>query len=354
MTEPRCVRVELPAGGYDILIGDGLLATAGSRLAALCKGRLAVVSDETVWALHGAALATALDAAGLGWAPILLPPGEGSKTLASLEQLLGRFAAAGLDRQGLVAAFGGGVVGDLAGFAAASWMRGVDYVQLPTTLLAQVDSSVGGKTGVNLAAGKNLAGAFHQPRLVLADTALLSTLPPREQHCGMAEMIKYGALFSEELFVQLAGPRLARPMAALVEACCAWKAEMVRADEKEAGRRMLLNFGHSFGHAIEKLGAYTRHNHGEAVAMGMVLAARFGQRTGFTRQGCASRLEQALAARGLPTACPYGPAELFEAMGLDKKSRDGGLNLILLRDIGQGQVQWQPMETIKTILTEVA
>lgn len=346
-------QVALPQNSYEIWIGRGLPDAMAAWITGLGYRQLALVCDETVWTLHGDKMLRALTQAAVDFTLIPVPPGEESKSLQGLEEIYRRFAEMNLDRHGLVMAFGGGVVGDLAGFAAATWMRGVDYIQVPTTLLAQVDSSVGGKTAVNLPAGKNLVGAFYQPRLVVADTLMLETLPPRELRCGMAEMIKYGAIFFQKLFEDLSVSIDIGGLPPLIKACCELKSRTVQADERDTGQRMLLNFGHSFGHAVEKLGGYARHNHGEAVAIGMVIAAKFGELSGFTRPGCSTQLRDTLATQGLPTECPYPARQLFEAMALDKKGRDGGLELILLRDIGHAEIAWHPMAQIQTLLMEV-
>lgn len=347
------VPINLPQNSYEIFIGNGLIPMAVKYIADHAYREVVVVSDEHVWKLYGNTLEKELKIAEIPFTPIVTLPGENSKCLATLEDLYQQFANAKLDRNGLVIAFGGGVTGDLAGFAAATWMRGVDYIQLPTTLLAQIDSSVGGKTAINLKAGKNLAGAFHQPRLVIADTDFLQTLPPREMQCGLAEMIKYGAIFSDDLLNALAAPPDMHKLPELIGICCRMKGRVVEADERDSGQRMLLNFGHSFGHAIEKLGDYTLHNHGEAVAMGMVLAAGFGEKSGFSKKGCRNYLEKILAGQNLDIHCPYSASQLLNAMTLDKKGRKGGMDLILLRDIGQAEIVWHPMEQIEQILLEV-
>lgn len=346
-------QVTLPQNSYEIWIGHGLLGTIPAWITEQGYRQLALVCDKTVWALHGEKMRQALSQTSADFTLIPVPPGEDSKSIQGLGQLYGRFAEINLDRHGLVVAFGGGVIGDLAGFAAATWMRGVDYIQVPTTLLAQVDSSVGGKTAVNLPAGKNLVGAFYQPRLVVADTAMLDTLPKRELCCGLAEMIKYGAIFSRQLFEALSVPLDIGQLPPHIKTCCELKSQTVQADERDTGQRMLLNFGHSFGHAIEKLGGYFRHNHGEAVAIGMLIATKFGEQSGFTKAGCSTRLHEVLAAQGLPTECPYPAGQLFEAMTLDKKGRSGGLDLILLRDIGKAEIVWHPTAQIQSLLAEV-
>lgn len=350
----KTLTVALPHDPYDILIGPGALAEAGPRVAALAGSGVMVVSDETVWNLHGPALRQALAGAGVPFDTVVVPAGEASKSLACLHRLYESFAGAGLARDGLVLAFGGGVVGDLAGYAAATWMRGVRYVQIPTTLLAQVDSSVGGKTAVDLPSGKNLVGAFHQPRLVLADTALLDTLPPRELACGMGEVVKYGAIADAAFFARLAGPDTAPSMEEIVHTCCAIKAGIVARDERDNGERKLLNFGHTLGHAVETLGGYARFGHGQAVAVGMVLAARMGEKLGFTPAGCADALCQTLARWDLPTESPYPPEALMPHVTLDKKRRGDGVDMVMLRDIGQAEVVCLALADVEKLLREVA
>jgi 3-dehydroquinate synthase len=280
MTGHERLRVELGPRGYDILVGDGLLATAGQWIAPIAQGqRLFVVTDETVAAAHLATLERALDDAGIAYEALVLPPGEQTKGFAHLESLTSRLLTLKVERRSLLAAFGGGVIGDLTGFAASILLRGIDFVQIPTTLLAQVDSSVGGKTGIDTAQGKNLIGSFHQPRLVLADTEVLSTLGRRELLAGYAEIVKYGLINDVAFFDWLEthgtgvieGDPAARRHA--IVTCCAAKAAIVAADERESGARQLLNLGHTFAHALEaELGYDDRLLHGEAVAIGLVMA----------------------------------------------------------------------------------
>jgi 3-dehydroquinate synthase len=336
-------RVALKEKSYDICMGDGLLADFGvllrERLGAPCAGGMALVTDDNVWARFASPMTASLARAGLDFKAIVLKPGEENKSLAGLGRLYDAFAEMRLRRDGLVLAFGGGVIGDLAGFAAATWMRGVRLAQMPTTLLAQVDSSVGGKTAVNTDAGKNLAGAFHQPALVLTDTALLAALPAREFRCGMAEAIKCGAIRSARLFESLKAVPDASALPGVVGECCDIKADIVERDEFDTGERMLLNFGHSFGHAIEKLGDFRAHTHGEAVAMGMALAAETGERLGLTARGSAAALREVLAAQGLEADCPYAPAELRARMESDKKNGAGVFRLVLLASPGEAFVR---------------
>jgi 3-dehydroquinate synthase len=238
----------------------------------------------------------------------------------------------------------------MAGFAAATWMRGVRYVQIPTTLLAQVDSSVGGKTAVNLPQGKNLVGVFYQPKLVIADTATLETLPARETGCGMAEVIKYGAIGSRSLFYKVMKREGALDMAEIVGECCRIKGEIVEGDEFDSGRRMLLNFGHTLGHAIEKISGFGRYNHGEAVAFGMTMAAGIGERAGVTPPGTSDEIRRALSAWGLEADYPQDPEPLIPLLSADKKSVYDGVRMVLLRSIGDAFVKDMAFSEIETLL----
>jgi 3-dehydroquinate synthase len=344
----QIVHVPLGDRAYDIVVGRGALAASASRLAGLGARAAAVVTDDHVARLHGDALEALLGEAGLRAERIVVPAGEGSKSFAELERVANAMLEARIERGDLVVALGGGVVGDLAGFAAAILRRGVRLVQVPTSLLAQVDSSVGGKTGINAPAGKNLLGAFHQPALVVADTALLDTLPVRELRAGYAEVVKYGLIDDPDFFawceqhgafVLAGGPE--RDHAVAVS--CRAKAAMVVEDEREEGRRALLNLGHTFAHALERIVAYDgkRLVHGEAVAIGLVLAFRFSAFLGHCPEGDAERVRRHLAGAGLPTSLaevPGGfgsPEAILDAMAQDKKVKAGRLTFILARGIGQ-------------------
>ena len=345
---------------YAIDIGPGLLAD-GARLAAHARGRHALLlSDSHVAPLYVDTVADALRRArpDLRLAVHVMPAGESHKTLASFGAVIDALAALGATRDATVYALGGGVVGDLGGFAAACWMRGVDCVQLPTTLLAMVDSSVGGKTAVDIAQGKNLVGAFHPPRAVFADTATLRSLPPREIRAGLAEVIKYGAIRDPRFFQWLETERAALlagdadALGLAIAASCEHKAEIVERDPLERGERALLNLGHTFGHAIETEQGYgSPHNdnlnHGEAVAVGMVLAARLSASLGMADTADTDRLVELLKAYGLPTAIPAGlvPEALLARMRLDKKNLAGRLRLVLWRGIGQAEVVPEVDET---------
>jgi 3-dehydroquinate synthase len=345
--DPTVVNVALGARAYDIAIGRGQIATLGTRIAALRPGcKVAIVTDETVARHHLAAAETALKAAGIATSAVAVPPGEASKSFHILERVCDALLAAKIERGDLVVALGGGVVGDLGGFAAAILRRGIDYVQVPTSLLAQVDSSVGGKTAINVSHGKNLIGAFYQPILVVADTAMLDTLPEREFRAGYAEVVKYGLLGDTAFYSWLeanwrdlfaGGP--AREHAIAVS--CRAKAAIVARDERETGDRMLLNLGHTFGHAFEAAAGFSdRLLHGEAIGLGMALAFEFSARRGLIPQAEADRVIAHLAATGLPThvnAVPGGwPGvdAMMELISQDKKVKRGRLTFILVRGIG--------------------
>jgi 3-dehydroquinate synthase len=352
MSERETLTVALGARSYDIVIGPGLIAQAGALAAPFApRRRAAVVTDETVAALHGARLRDGLQAGGVAAEMLALPPGEATKSMASLERVVSWLLDLKMGRDDLVIAFGGGVIGDLAGFAAAVTKRGLDFVQIPTTLLAQVDSSVGGKTGVNAPQGKNLIGAFHQPRLVLADTDALDTLSEREFLAGYGEVVKYGLLGDAAFFGWLerhaaamaAGDRAARIRA--IRRSCEMKAEIVARDEFETGDRALLNLGHTFGHALETATGYgARLLHGEAVAVGMALAFETSMRLGLCPQEAPSRVRAHFRALGLRATLadidgPLPEADaLMALMANDKKARDGRIAFVLVDDIGRARV----------------
>lgn len=352
MSEERIVRVDLGARGYDVVIGSGLLGDAGRRIAPFAPGkRVAIVVDETVAALHLPVLQAGLRHADIESHAIVLPPGEGQKSFLGLELLTERLLGMGLERRDLVIAFGGGVIGDLAGLTAGLLKRGIDFVQIPTTLLAQVDSSVGGKTAINAAAGKNLVGLFHQPRLVLADQDVLATLPARERRAGYAEIVKVGLINDASFFgwCEAHGPAVvsgaedvtAHAIAVAVEA----KARIVAADEREGGVRALLNLGHTFAHAIEaEAGMDGAVLHGEAVGCGLGLAFAFSHALGFCNAATVERVTAHLRATGFETdlgklpGAPFTAERLVDAMMHDKKNEGGALTFILARGIGQAFV----------------
>jgi len=358
------IKVGLGTRSYDIHVGHGLLEKAGAFLKPLARGPLPVVTDLTVGEIHLAVFLESCGRAGLDAHPVVMPPGEASKSFAGLEELSSELLDTGVDRGGLVVALGGGVIGDLTGFAAGILKRGVAFAQIPTTLLAQVDSSVGGKTAINARQGKNLLGLFHQPRIVIADTALLSTLPRRELLAGYAEVVKYGALGDAAFFSWLEGngsKALAGDRSALIHMVahsCRMKAAIVTRDEREAGERALLNLGHTFGHALEAATGFSaRLIHGEGVAIGMALAFHLSERLGLCPKGDADRLVRHLKAVGLPSAiadiAPPRPAAnaLLTAMGHDKKVKNGKLNFILVRGLGHAFVTSDvPLEAVKDVL----
>jgi len=339
MSDAQTITVELGERSYPIVIGRGLLG-GGYDLSRHLAGRdCLAVSNTTVAPLFLEKLTASLPGCPIAWH--VLPDGEAHKTMPSVNAVLDELVRAGANRDTTVIALGGGVVGDIAGFAAACYMRGVAFIQVPTTLLAQVDSSVGGKTGVNHPGGKNLIGAFHQPRLVLIDTDTLGSLPDRELHAGLAEVIKHGVIADAEFFGWLEDNMLAllaREPAALAHAIrrsCEIKAVVVAEDEREAGRRAILNFGHTFGHAIEQCLGYGEWLHGEAVAAGMVMAAEFGGLDGAEL----GRLRKLIAAAGLPTRPPKtGAAALRDAMNLDKKVQQKQLRFVLVERLGNATV----------------
>jgi 3-dehydroquinate synthase len=348
----KTVPVSLGSRSYNVLIGPGLLQETGRLIAMrIGKGKCGIVTDENVARHHLATLEASLKAENRFAGSIVLPPGESTKCFAQLTKLSEGLLEMGLERGDFVVAFGGGVIGDLAGFAAGILRRGIRFVQIPTSLLAQVDSSVGGKTGINTPQGKNLIGVFHQPSLVIADTEVLATLPEREMRAGYAEVAKYGLLGDAAFFDWLesqwkgvfgnSGPDLSRAIETSVKA----KADIVARDEFETGDRALLNLGHTFGHALEAWTGYSsRLLHGEGVSIGMAQAFRFSESEGLCPPGTAARVAAHLSAVGLPTRLADIPGEkadadtLLRLMGQDKKVRDGKLTFILVRDIGQAFV----------------
>lgn len=331
----RTVRVNA-ARPYEVRVERGLLARAGRELLAALGGpcAVAVLTDDTVNAIYGAALQASLERCGFRVARYAIPHGEANKTLDTWAGMLRFLADSRLTRTDCVVALGGGVAGDMAGFAAASYLRGVALAQIPTTLLAMVDSSVGGKTGVNLPAGKNLAGAFWQPRVVLCDPDTLATLPEDTLADGVAEALKYGMLGDIGLFELLAGQDWRSETERVIGTCVAAKARLVEADERDTASRQLLNLGHTFGHAIEKCSALTL-SHGRAVAVGMAYATRLAVRLGLCQNETLDKLTVALKQNRLPTSAPYGPEELCEAALSDKKRAGGVLALVLPREIGR-------------------
>jgi 3-dehydroquinate synthase len=355
MSGVKTVRVELAERAYDIHIGEGLIARAGELMRPLMKAgrdRVFIVADENVARLHLETLAAGLKAVGIAHQVTLVPPGESSKSFSQLDKVLGDLIEFGAERDDLIIAFGGGVVGDLTGLAAGLLKRGARFVQIPTTLLAQVDSSVGGKTAINSRAGKNMVGLFHQPVLVLADLDVLETLPVRERFAGLAEIAKYALIDDPAFFDFLEANAAAlaeghKPtLAEAVRVSCASKARIVAIDETEQAERALLNLGHTFGHALERSNEYrSTLLHGEGVGAGMAMALRYSVKLGVCPGQDAVRAERLLNALGLATRVadlgggPYKAEELLAHMAHDKKARNGRLTLILARGIGQAYIQ---------------
>jgi len=359
------IRVGLGERSYDILVGEGLLGGAGGLLTPFARGTVPVVADSHVAKLHLDPLVASLTKAGIRTIPIVLPPGEGTKSFAGLEKLVTELLRANVDRGGLIVALGGGVIGDLVGFAAGVLKRGVDFAQIPTTLLSQVDSSVGGKTAINVPEGKNLVGMFHQPRIVIADIATLKTLPKRELLAGYAEVVKYGALGDAKFFDwleangtrALAGDTVA--LTRIVAHSCQMKADIVARDERETGERALLNLGHTFGHALEAATGYSdRLLHGEGVAIGTVLALQLSAKLGLSPASDAERFAKHLSAVGLPATIADIPGPrpdadtLIAAMAHDKKVKDGKLTFVLAKGLGHAfTARDVPMDAVREILS---
>lgn len=339
----QTLTVNLGERSYPILIGSGLLSSPTVLAGHIPAGDVLLISNTVVAPLYAARVRHGLP--GRRVLEVILPDGESHKSMASANRVFDVLVANRFGRDAVIVALGGGVVGDLAGFVAACYQRGIDFVQLPTSLLADVDSSVGGKTAVNHPAGKNMIGAFHQPRAVVIDTDLLASLPTRELRAGLAEVIKYGLIRDRAFFDWIEehlDAVLARDAAALthlIHRSCQIKAEIVSRDEREQGERALLNFGHTFGHAIEVATGYSAWLHGEAVALGMVLAADLSQRLGLLPTADARRLVALLARAGLPVEAPrIGADKAFDCMRIDKKVKSGRVRLVLLRDLGSAHV----------------
>ena len=357
----RKVRVSLGPRSHDILVGEGLLSRLG-RLCAPLGDRCVVISDTRVAALHAEGALGSLRQAGLEPSLWTVPPGESTKSLHQFSDGLDHLASLQLDRRSLIIVLGGGVVGDLAGFLAACYLRGLRLVQVPTTLLAQVDSSVGGKTGINLPEGKNLVGAFHQPRLVLCDTGLLATLPDREFRAGLAEVVKYGIIRDARLFSTLerehADLRQPDLLERIIARCCRIKAEVVAEDEREGGLRAILNFGHTVGHALEALTRYRTYLHGEAVSIGQVAATRLSVRHAGLSPQAGDRITRLLSALGLPVSVSLDPERtdrLLAAMRKDKKTEAGIPRFVLAERIGKAVPGFAPEESLlREVLTSLA
>ena len=354
---PRVVAVRTPSKHYDILIGRGLLADRAAWQGLPRSTHAVLVSNPTVFALHGEQALASVQALAPRSSHVLLPDGEAYKDWQHLNLVFDHMLREGCDRKAMLFALGGGVVGDMTGFAAACYMRGVPFVQLPTTLLAQVDSSVGGKTAINHPLGKNMIGAFQQPERVLCDLATLATLPPRELRAGLAEVIKYAPIADAALLdwleanldALLAGD--AEALAHAVQRSCEIKAEVVGDDERESGRRAILNFGHTFGHAIEAGLGYGQWLHGEAVGCGMVIAATLSADLGLVPAAWADRIVRLVQRAGLPVQAPdLGAERWFELMSVDKKAEAGDIRYVLLQGLGQATLRAVPRAAVQAAL----
>ncbi len=351
------VPVATPSHPYEIWIAPGLLQNPAAWSGLPQSRQVVIVSNATVYAHHGAALQAALAPHHREISTVLLPDGEQHKNWQSLNLIFDHLLSHACDRKTVLVALGGGVIGDMTGFAAASYMRGVPFVQVPTTLLAQVDSSVGGKTAINHPLGKNMIGAFYQPHRVICDLATLDTLPARELRAGLAEVIKYGPIADPDFWTWLeaqmdallTGDRAA--MAHAVRRCCEIKADVVGQDEREGGVRAILNFGHTFGHAIESGMGYGQWLHGEAVACGMVLASDLSAELGLIPKPSATRLRQLIAKAGLPVQAPSMPMDRwFELMSVDKKVTDGDIRYVLLEGEGRAVIRAAPRATVEQVI----
>lgn len=326
---------------YDVVVENGALAQVGTLVSPLFApgSKAMVISETNVFPLYGEQVMTSLAAAGFEAHSFVFPAGEPSKQLSTVAEMYAALATDGFTRSDFIVTLGGGVAGDMGGFAAATFLRGIDFVQIPTSLLAQVDASVGGKTGVDLPEGKNLVGAFHQPRLVISDPQTLATLPDEYFTDGMGEVVKYGCIQDPALFEALEAGTALNHLDDMIRRCITCKKVLVEEDTADKGSRMILNFGHTFGHAIEKLTNFSSISHGRAVAIGMVLAAEVGESLRITPAGMAERIRGVLQSYELPTECPFDFASIMEAAALDKKTFGKQLNLILLEGISKARVQ---------------
>jgi len=359
----RVISVRTHTEQYDIHVGQGTLRQLGDQLTAVSSGRKAfILSHPGLLELHGSTVTDALQEAGFTPYTCAIPDGERSKTLDTAATLFTWLAEAGADRQSILCAFGGGVVGDVAGFVAATYMRGIPFVQIPTSLLAMVDSSIGGKTGVNHALGKNLIGAFYPPCAVCTDITLLRTLPEREYLCGLSEIVKAGVINDADLFafieaqVDAIRQRDEQVLTTLIERSIAVKVGVVQEDPTERGVRAILNFGHTIGHALEAVTAYEQYSHGEAVAIGMALVARLSAELNYCSEAVCERVYAVLEALGLPVAyADIDPERLLEVMAHDKKALDGVVHFIMLKDIGSVVYRQEvPLGALQALLAQYA
>lgn len=321
---------------YNVIVENGAIDKTGEVVAAMYKSgtRVMIISETNVYPIYGKRVTDSLEANGFKVSSFVFMAGEERKTLATVMEMYRVLAENGFTRSDLIITLGGGVTGDMGGFAAATFLRGMDFIQIPTSLLAQVDASVGGKTGVDLPYGKNLVGAFHQPRAVITDPSVLRTLPKEFFVDGMGEVVKYGCIWDKDLFHDLETGVALKDIENTICKCIDCKRELVEEDPNDTGRRMILNFGHTFGHALEKLHGFTGLSHGRAVAVGMLMATRISESMNLTVKGTAKRLEELLTALGLPTEADFPADKIIDATALDKKSKGKTLNLILMKEIG--------------------
>lgn len=343
----KTINIDLKERSYDIHIGTGMLDDAGSVIDKACKGKkAAVVTNTAIGKLYAERLISKLEDAGISAKVIHVPAGERFKTLKTISGIYEKFLDDKIDRSCMAIGLGGGIVGDMTGFAAATWLRGIDFIQVPTSLLAQVDASVGGKTGVNLSRGKNLVGSFHQPKAVIIDVSVLHTLPPREFRSGLAEVVKHGIIRDRNYFEYIENNLSAimrldpGTMEHVVSVSCMIKADVVRQDERESGLRRILNYGHTVAHAVERLTGYRKYKHGEAVAIGMVSASCATEIIGGSDTAMTDRIVNLLKAIGLPYRCPADVShdDIITAMGLDKKVSHGKLNAVISGEIGTAHI----------------
>ena len=336
---------------YDILIERGILKSCGEFIRPLTRAsKVMLITDSNVGEIYGDTVKASLEKSNFEVRVHTFPAGESSKQLGTIAEMYSAMADFRMSRADIVVALGGGVTGDMAGFAAATYMRGINFVQIPTSLLAQVDSSVGGKTGVDIAQGKNLVGAFHQPILVLIDPDTLDTLPQYYINDGMGEVIKYGCIKDAELFATLDRVNAMDIIEDIIERCVSIKRDVVNRDEKESGERMLLNFGHTLGHALEKIYNFEGLSHGQAVAIGMVMITKASQREGLTAAGTAEKVEALCVKYGLPVSDKASTGEIALACASDKKAGGGNVNLVLLSEIGDSFIRCTPLSQLKDFI----
>ena len=337
---------------YSVVIENGLLDRVGELALETRKpgSKAMLISDSNVFPLYGERVQASLERAGFPVSRFVFPAGEGSKQISTVCEMYRALSENGFTRTDFIVTLGGGVTGDMGGFAAATFLRGMEFIQVPTTLLSQVDASVGGKTGVDLPFGKNLVGAFHQPAAVLTDPETLKTLPDHFFRDGMGEVIKYGCIADEPLFQALEEGKALEDLEDLLARCVRCKKELVEEDTRDTGRRMILNFGHTFGHALEKLHNFQDLTHGEAVGIGMVWACRVGERLGVTPEGTADRVLEVLKWYGLPTQDEFSWEQVVDATALDKKSDGATLRVILLPKIGESVIRPMTREAMKELL----